>query len=101
MAKLYVDIQSERDGDGSRKAPFRSIQEAAKTACPGDTVIVAPGVYREYVNPPRSGKENARITFVSEKPLGAVITGAENAKGWSRYEGDVWVLRIDKGIWRL
>ena len=48
---LYVDVHAGRDGNGTEKMPFRRINEAAKVAKPGDTVLVAPGVYREYVDP--------------------------------------------------
>ena len=58
----YVNIQASREGDGSRERPFRFINEAAKVAMPGDEVVVAPGVYREYVNPVHAGTEDARIT---------------------------------------
>lgn len=40
----------------------------------GDEVWVAPGVYREYVDPVHAGREDARITYRSVEPLGAVIT---------------------------
>ena len=74
---LYVNANASREGDGSKERPFRYINEAAKAARPGDEVIVAPGIYREYVNPVNAGTEDARIVYRSEKPLGAVITGAE------------------------
>ena len=65
-----------RGGDGTREKPFQTITEAAKIACAGDEVLVAPGVYREYVNPVNGGTgEDARIIYRSEVPLAAVITG--------------------------
>ena len=48
---IYVDVRAGRDGNGSKEMPFRRINEAANVAKPGDTVLVAPGVYREYVDP--------------------------------------------------
>ena len=95
---IYVDANAKRDGNGSQEMPFRKINEAAKIAQPGDTVLVAPGLYREYVDPVNAGTEDARITYCSTQPLGAVITGAEQAKGWEPYEGNVWVLRVDNGV---
>ena len=59
---------------------------------------MAPGIYREYVDPQNAGTPDARITYRSEEPLGAVITGAEQIKSWKPYEGDVWVCRVDNGI---
>ena len=96
----YVDANAKRSGQGTKENPFKRINDAAKVAKPGDEVIVAPGVYREYVNPKNGGTENARITYRSEKPLGAVITGAESIKNWVPFEGskNVWVTRVPNGI---
>lgn len=94
----YVSASVHRTGNGSKEAPFKTISEAAKIARPGDEVIVAPGIYREYVDPANAGEPDARITYRSEVPLGAVITGAEPAKGWEHYEGNVWTLTVDNGV---
>lgn len=96
--KLYVDGNAWRDGNGSKEAPFRKIQEAAAVAQPGDEVLVAPGIYREYVDPVYAGTEEARITYRSTQMRGAVITGAELAENWELYEGTVWVCRIPNSI---
>ncbi len=94
----YVNCNASRDGNGSKEMPFRHINDAAKVALPGDEVLVAPGIYREYVNPLNAGTEDKRIVYRSEQPLGAVITGAELLTGWTKYEGDVWTTRVDNGI---
>lgn len=96
--KYYVDTNAFRDGDGSKESPFKRINDAAKVALPGDEVLVAPGIYREYVDPVNSGTEDARITYVSTTPLGAVITGAEQVKTWEHYQGNVWVCRIPNSV---
>ena len=95
---IYVNAAAEMDGNGTKERPFRRINEAAKIALPGDEVLVAPGIYREYVDPVHAGEEDARISYVSQEPLGAVITGAEVLKGWTVYEGTVWTARVDNGI---
>ena len=95
---IYVDASAEHDGNGSRNLPFKRINEAAKVAMPGDEVVVAPGTYREYVNPVNPGTEESRITYRSEKPLGAVITGAEKVTEWSEFKGDVWTARVKNSI---
>ena len=92
--KYFVDANAAKDGNGSKERPFRRINEAAKVALPGDEVLVAPGVYREYVDPIHPGTEDARITYISTTPLGAVLTGAEQVKTWQHYKGNVWVCRI-------
>ena len=61
----YVDIQAKAGGDGSAQAPFQRIQQAADRAMPGDEVLVAPGVYREWVNPRNAGTQAQRITYRS------------------------------------
>jgi alpha-N-arabinofuranosidase len=95
---IFVDACAAPGGSGDRKRPFRTIGEAAQAARPGDEVLVAPGVYRESVDPALAGEENARIVYRSEKPLAAVITGAETVKTWERYRDNVWVCRIDNDV---
>ena len=96
----YVNQNAACEGDGSKARPFKRIGDAARIAMPGDEVVVAKGVYREYVNPFRGGTKDARIVYRSEEPLGAVITGAEEVKGWKKYKRykNVWTVRIPNGI---
>ena len=92
--KLFVDANAPKNGNGSIETPFRYINDAAQVAQPGDEVLVAPGIYREYVDPKNAGREDARIVYRSTEPLGAVITGAEEARGWKRLDSGVWMFRI-------
>ena len=71
--RIYVNANAGRDGNGTANMPFRHINDAAKVAKAGDEVLVSPGVYREYVNPIHAGEEDARISYRSTQPLGAVI----------------------------
>ena len=96
--KIYVDAKASRQGNGSKEMPFKHINDAAQVAVAGDEVLVAPGIYREYVNPRNAGTEEARITYRSTEPLGAVITGAEEIKDWKLYQGTTWVTRINNSI---
>ena len=66
----YVNSKVENHGNGSKEKPFKTINEAAQIAVAGDEVIVAPGVYREWVNPVNGGTEDKRIVYKSEVPLG-------------------------------
>ena len=95
---IYVNACAGLDGNGTKERPFKRINEAAKVARPGDTVTVAPGVYREYVNPVNAGTEDARIVYRSEEPLGAVITGAERLTGWKQLDNGLWTARVDNGV---
>ncbi len=94
----YVNAQASRDGNGSKEMPFRHIDDAARIAVAGDEILVAPGIYREYVNPRNAGTEDKRIVYRSVEPLGAVITGAETLTGWEKYEGDVWKAVVENGV---
>lgn len=95
---IYVNAAAGREGNGTKAMPFKHINDAAKIAMPGDEVLVAPGIYREYVDPINGGTADKRIVYRSEEPLGAVITGAEEVKSWVPYEGNTWVARIDNGV---
>ena len=94
----HVDVKAAPGGDGSKERPFRQIQEAADRAVAGDEVIVAPGIYREAVSPKNGGREEARITYRSEKRREAIITGAEPLGGWERVEGSVYRTSVDNAL---
>ena len=67
-------------------------------------MVVAPGIYREAVDPANGGTEEARITYRAEQPWASAITGAERITGWERLntppagvsagEGAVWRVSI-------
>ncbi|MCR4735769.1 MAG: right-handed parallel beta-helix repeat-containing protein [Treponema sp.] len=94
----YVNAKNKKNGNGSKDNPFKTINEAAFLARPGDEVLVAPGIYREKVTPRFGGSSEKRITYRSEKALAAVITGSEALTGWTKYTGDVWMAKVDNGI---
>ena len=96
--KIYVDAKASRQGNGSREMPFKHINDAAQVAAGGDEVQVAPGIYREDVNPKNAGTEEAPSVYRSTEPLGAVITGAEEAKDWKLYQDTTWVTRINNSV---
>ena len=98
MKTIYVNIQASRDGNGTKDMPYKHINDAAKVAKPGDEVVVAPGVYREYVDPVYAGTPEARITYRSEEPLGAVISGSEVLTGWKKHKGKVWTARVNNSV---
>ena len=94
----YVDINAPREGCGTQQMPFRHINDAAAVARPGDEVLVAPGIYRETVNPIHAGTEGNPIVYRSAEPLAAVITGAEPLSGWEHYAGNVWTARVCNSV---
>ena len=97
--EYYVSAKGSLTGDGSRQAPFCRITQAAEIALPGDKVIVAPGIYRECVNPKHGGtSDRDRIVYCSEVPGAAVISGAEEIKEWTHVKDDTWMTRIPDGF---
>ena len=95
--RYYVNASVFRSGCGTEEYPFKRIQEAANVALPGDEIFVAPGIYREYVDPKHAGTEEARITYRAV-PGTAVITGAEVVKGWTNVEGNTYLARIPNSL---
>lgn len=95
---IYVDASVIQTGNGTKENPFKTIQEAAAKALPGDEVIVAPGLYREAVNPIHAGTADKRITYRSATKGQAHITGSEAVKDWKNVEGTVWKAVIPNGI---
>ncbi|MGJ3242454.1 MAG: right-handed parallel beta-helix repeat-containing protein [Opitutales bacterium] len=75
-------------GMGTAEAPLETISEAAERARPGDVVRVHPGVYREFVRPPRGGEPGQPIRYESVERHGAVIRASEPAGhlDWQRVE---------------
>ncbi|MCF0142054.1 MAG: right-handed parallel beta-helix repeat-containing protein, partial [Parasporobacterium sp.] len=96
--KYYVDANAVNDGNGSAEQPFRTIQQAADIACPGDEVLVFPGIYREQVSPVNGGTEDAPIIYKSIEPLKAVISGAEEIRNWEKVEGTVWKTSVPDSL---
>ena len=88
--RYYVDVNAGEAGDGSWQTPFRSIQRAAELARPGDEILVAPGTYREYVDPAFGGTADSPIVYRAQVPGKAVISGAEVVDSWQHFEGDTW-----------
>lgn len=72
---IYVSTTgSDKDGDGSKHKPFRTIAKAATTVQPGDTVFVEEGTYSEHsIRPAISGIEGAMIVFKPASSISEVI----------------------------
>ena len=91
----YVDAGSAActdTGTGTQAAPFCTISAAAKKAVnPGDTVHVAPGVYREQVNVAGSGTSTDPISIVGDAP-GVVVLGTSSlgAGPWTATSTSAW-----------
>lgn len=96
--KIYVDAHALHDGNGTKEAPFKTVNAAAKQAVAGDEVLVFPGIYRENIDPKNAGTKEAPIVYRSVEPLKATLTGAEVVNNWEPYQDNVWLARIDNGV---
>ena len=86
VAKNGTDL-----GQGTKQAPFLTINKAASVAVAGDTVVVHEGVYREWVKPQNPGLSNKRrITYKAADDEKVVIKGSEQIKNWEQLDGSVW-----------
>jgi parallel beta-helix repeat protein len=79
-ATRYVSsasAQCSNSGPGTATAPYCTISAAASIAVPGDTVVVASGVYHERVTVRNSGTPEAPIAFAADG-ADVIVTGARH-----------------------
>jgi len=93
----YVDGSVGSDENaGTTEKPFKTIQRAAEVLQPGERVIVAAGVYREWVRPRRGG--SAPDKMISYQ----AAAGAEVTIRGSRLVTDKWTsLSSLQWVWGL
>lgn len=78
--EYYVASTGSDSFNGTKMKPWSTIQHAGLFVLAGDTIHVAPGLYRGAIRTSNSGKPDARIRFVSDRKWAAVIT-AETPSG--------------------
>jgi hypothetical protein len=94
----YVDgsaANASDDNPGTKVRPFKTINKAAQVAGAGQRVLVAAGVYREWVRPKRGGESPAKMISYQAAPGAKVVI-----KG-SRVVTDKWLASGAKGVWKL
>jgi len=90
----YVNTSKGGDSRSTEEAqnantPWQTIGKAAGIAKAGDTVLVAPGVYREMVVPKNRGGFDSPITFKAADPKNRpIVSGAKfiNQSNWEKVE---------------
>ena len=99
---LYVAPDGDDANPGTRQAPLRTIAAAARAvadgsaaAAAGTTVRVAPGVYRENVRTTASGRDGARVRYLSSVRWGARIVGAGTEAVWTNVGRHVEIAGFD------
>jgi alpha-N-arabinofuranosidase len=90
-ANFHVAPSGNDASRGTRSAPFRTIQQAADVAQPGDVITVHEGVYRERISPPRGGEsDRKRIVYQAAPGEKVEIKGSEVVTNWVRVQDAVW-----------
>ena len=84
---FYVAPGGSDAADGSALHPWATIQQAADSVAPDDTVHVAPGTYDGAITTEASGTSTDRITFISDVPWGAKVRTTGSDISWTN-EGD-------------
>ena len=93
----YVDGKAANADDaspGTKEQPFKTINHAAQVLQPGERVVIAEGVYREFIQPARGGTgPDAMISYEAAPGATVVIKGSAVVTDWKPGEG--WNYGID------
>jgi hypothetical protein len=93
--EYHVSVKGNDANAGSEVTPFRTISKAAQMAYPGDIITVHAGIYREWVNPPRSGENDLKRIVYRAAPGELVeIKGSEAITNWEKEKDNVWKVVI-------
>ena len=83
---FYVNNQAanaDDNGPGDQQKPFRTIGRAAQLLKPGERVVIAEGVYREFVRPASGGSgPDAMISYEAAPGAKVVLKGSAVVKDW-------------------
>jgi hypothetical protein len=91
---LYVDQHHPRASDtnpGTAAMPFKTIGRAAELLQPGERVLVASGVYREWVCPARGGTDSEHIISYEAAPGARVVVKGSEVIRSKLEESRPWV----------
>ena len=77
----HVSVSGNNSAAGSEASPWRSIQHAADSVSPGDTVLVHAGSYRDRVFFRKSGTAEAPILFSAAPGEAVTVRALELAPG--------------------
>ena len=82
-AVYHVSPTGDDSATGDAEHPFQTISRAADMGRRGRLVLIAPGVYREWVGLTHSGEPGKPIIFQAEKAGTAVVSGADPLTLWT------------------
>ena len=83
-------VSAERLQPVSAREQFRTIQQAARIASAGDTIVIHSGVYREPVVMEKSGTAENPIRFMAAPAANVVVTGLDRLDNWRRENENVY-----------
>jgi hypothetical protein len=96
----YVDPGHSESSDmnaGTEAAPWETMGKAASTVEAGDTVYVAPGLYREGLTFANGGREGAPIRVVAlDATRRPVLDGSDVISGWTLLSNLVYVASLSE-----
>ena len=93
--QFHVATTGDDANQGTKSAPWRTIQHAADLAQPGDTITVHAGTYRQRINPPRGGTSDAkRIVYQAAQGEQVEIKGSEVVNHWGQVQENVWKVTL-------
>jgi parallel beta-helix repeat protein len=79
-AKYYVGKNGSDKNPGTENSPWLTIQKAADTLQPGDTVLIRQGIYPEKVRPAKSGRNGMFITYQNYGSEEVIIDAQNGAR---------------------
>ncbi|WP_293709855.1 right-handed parallel beta-helix repeat-containing protein [uncultured Parabacteroides sp.] len=97
--EYHVSVQGNDNNSGTLKAPFKTIDKAARVAYPGDVITVHEGTYRERIDPLRGGEKNKPIIYQAAKGEKVEIKGSEVIKGWEKQDDRTWFVSLPNTYW--
>lgn len=93
--EYHVYSKGDDTNVGNLKHPFKTISKAAQVAYSGDIITVHSGVYREWINPPRGGKNDSeRIIYRAAFGENVHVKGSEHIGQWSQEDNGLWKVVI-------
>ena len=91
---IFVDaVNGSDEGDGSRKAPFASVEKAMEKAEPGKTVYLADGVYYGTLKP-INGTEGQPFTVSALPGCKPVLTPTVPVTGFTKWKDSIYVADV-------
>ncbi|HYG23775.1 MAG TPA: autotransporter-associated beta strand repeat-containing protein [Verrucomicrobiae bacterium] len=95
-ASYYVDATNGSDSNpGTISAPYQTLFRGTLLLSPGDTLYIRGGVYREILQPTRSGTAALPIVITAYSNEVVTVTGADVVTNWTSYSNGIYQATVD------